>query len=214
MFSTQSLQKNSVIYVVDNDQVIRESFAHLLGKNGYNVSCYENAECFLKSLSSHRKQVLSCALLDVNLNDISGIELQQKLKEKDIKLPIAFVTDHSEIAIAVEAIKKGAYDYIQKPIKDDDLFSLVNQMLSKAQKDTEKTSEIDSIRSLFKTLTSREQQILDLIVGGYTNKGISLELGISIKTVEQHRSNIMEKLQVKGRAKLMHLVYKHQINHA
>lgn len=210
MLATEILQKRPVVYVIDNDEAIRESFSLLLGENGYAVSCHENAEGFLNSLDSSRHLSLSCALLDVNLSELSGIDLQKMLIDKGINLPLAFVTDHSEVATAVEALKQGAFDYIQKPIQKDAICNLVAEMLSKADLDRQKFVEANAMKALFKTLTSREMQILELVVAGRSNKLIGLELNISIKTVEQHRSNIMEKLKVKRPSGLLHLVYKYQ----
>ena len=210
MLATEILKNKSVVYVIDNDQAIRESFSLLLGENGYAVSCHENAESFLNSLGTTKLPSLSCALLDVNLSNLSGIDLQRMLIDKGINLPLAFVTGSSEVATAVEALKQGAFDYIQQPIQKDILCNLVAEMLSKAHLDRQKFVEANTIKALFKTLTSREMQILELVVAGRSNKQIGLELKISIKTVEQHRSNIMEKLQVKRPPGLLHLVFKYQ----
>lgn len=210
MLTTETLQNKSVVYVIDNDKTIRESFSLLLSENGYVVSCHENAECFLNSLGATKQPSLSCAILDVNLSNLSGIDLQRMLIDKGISLPLAFVTGHSEVSTAVEALKQGAYDYLQKPIEKDALCNLVAELLSKAHLDRQKFTEANAMKALFSTLTTREIQILELVVAGKSNKIIGLELNISIKTVEQHRSNIMEKLKVKRPSGLLHLVYKYQ----
>jgi FixJ family two-component response regulator len=201
MLTTKTLQNTSVVYVIDNDKTIRESFSLLLGENGYVVSCHENAECFLNSLGVTKQPSLSCAILDVNLSNLSGIDLQRMLIDKGISLPLAFVTGHSEVSTAVEALK---------PIEKDALCNLVAELLSKAHLDRQKFTEANAMKALFSTLTTREIQILELVVAGKSNKIIGLELNISIKTVEQHRSNIMEKLKVKRPSGLLHLVYKYQ----
>ena len=110
MLATETLKNKSVVYVIDNDQTIRESFSLLLGENGYAVSCHENAESFLSSLDATKQLSISCALLDVNLSNLSGIDLQRTLINKGINLPLAFVTGSSEVATAVAALEHGAVD--------------------------------------------------------------------------------------------------------
>lgn len=214
MLSTETLQNRSVVYIIDNDEKIRDSLSLLLTKNGYNVSCYDNAQSFLNFLGAARQLPLSCALLDVNLGELSGIDLQKSLIDKGINLPLTFVTDNCEVATAVEALKQGAFDYIQKPVQGDIVCNQVAEMLLKAYMDREEDKAFNTMRSLFKTLTARELQILECITEGRTNKQIGLDLDISIKTVEQHRSNIMEKLMVKRPAGLLNLIHKYQRNTA
>jgi FixJ family two-component response regulator len=162
MLATEVLQKRPVVYVIDNNESIRESFSLLLGENGYAVSCHENAESFLNFLDATKQLSISCVLLDVNLSNLSGIDLQRMLIDKGINFPLAFVTGSSEVAIAVEALKQGAFDYIQKPIQKDVLCNLVAEMLSKAHLDRQKFTEANAMKALFSTLTTREIQILEL----------------------------------------------------
>jgi two-component system response regulator DctR len=208
--TTKFQTNNPIIYVIDNDQNIRESFAMLFGDHGYGVSCHESADSFLRALPSNGGLNVSCALLEANLSDLSGIELQKLLIEQGHNIPIAFVTKYGDISTAVEAIKCGAFDFIQKPIQDDVLCKLVSEMLKKAKADRELSAEVKNIRALFKTLTSRELQILDLIVIGRFNREISAKLEIAIHTVEQHRANIMKKLKVKRPAGLLQFIYRHE----
>lgn len=202
--------KNGVIYVVDDDESIRDSILFLLNANGFRVSCHENAERFLQALNSSDQQSLSCALLDIQLTGMSGIELQDTLLHMGLNIPVAFITGHGEIASAVNAFKKGAVDFIQKPIKEDLLCNLVSSMLSKAYIDKERRLELDEINRKFKLLTSREVQVLGRIVAGRINKGIGSDLDISVKTVEAHRANIMDKLAVNRPAKLLQIALKYQ----
>lgn len=210
MLTTQSHLKNSIIYVVENDKAARESLEFLLAEKGYNVSSHRSAECFLKALPLPNYQVLSCALLDVNLPDLSGIELQKKIIGTGVNIPISFISEFVEVSTAVQAMKQGAFDVLQKPIQDDILCKLIDEMLTKAKVDQELSTEANGMKALFKTLTSRELQILDLIVIGRCNREISADLEISIKTVEQHRANIMEKLKVKRPAGLLQFIYKYK----
>ena len=202
--------KSGVVYVVDDDDAVRDSLALLLNANGFSVSCHESAERFLHALKSADQQSNSCALLDIHLGGMSGLDLQDTLLTMNLYIPVAFITGHGEITSAVNALKKGALDFIQKPIKEDLLCALVETMLSKAHLDKEQRIELDQINEKFKLLTSREVQILERIVAGRINKQIGADLDISVKTVEAHRANIMNKLEVNRPAQLLQIALKHQ----
>lgn len=202
--------KGGVVYVVDDDEAIRDSLALLLNANGFRVSCHESAERFLQALNSSDQHSLSCALLDIHLGGMSGMELQDALLAMNLNIPLAFITGHGEITSAVNAFKKGALDFIQKPVKEDLLCTLVRAMLSKAHLDREQRIELDKINEKFKLLTSREVQVLERIVAGRINKQIGADLDISVKTVEAHRANIMDKLEVNRPAQLLQIALKYQ----
>ncbi|WP_438978648.1 response regulator transcription factor [Polynucleobacter sp.] len=202
--------ENGVVYIVDDDQAIRDSLTLLLSANGFRVSCHENAERFLYALNSTDINVISCALLDINLGGPSGIELQDALLKMNFHIPVAFITGNGDISSAVDALKKGAVDFLQKPIKEDLLCNLVKTMLSKAYLDNEQRIELENIKIKFKLLTLREAQVLERIVAGRINKQIGTDLDISVKTVEAHRASIMEKLGVRRPANLLQIALKHQ----
>ena len=206
--------KSGVVYIIDDDEAIRDSLSLILNANGFRVSPHESAERFLKSLDSRDPQSLSCALVDIHLGGMSGIELQDTLLSMGLNIPIAFITGHGDISIAVNAFKKGAFDFIQKPIKEEILCDLISQMLSKAYLTKEQTATIQQINEGFKLLTPRELDVLDRIIAGRTNKEVGVDLGISIKTVEAHRANIMEKLKVNRAANLVQVALKHQVARA
>ena len=208
--STHLPVRDGVVYVVDDDEAIRDSLALLLNANGFRVSCHENAERFLQALHSSDQHSLSCVLLDIQLGGISGIDLHNTLIKMDLNIPVAFITGHGEITSAVDALKKGAVDFIQKPIKEDLLCNLVSAMLSKAYLDKAQQQELDQINHKFKLLTLREVQVLDRIVAGRINKQIGADLDISVKTVEAHRAKIMEKLKVNRPAMLLQIALKYQ----
>lgn len=202
--------KDEIVYVVDDDEAIRDSLAFLLNANGFRVSCHENAERFLQALRFSDQDSLSCALLDIHLGGISGIELHNALIKMNLNIPVAFITGHGEITSAVNALKKGAVDFIQKPIKEDLLCNLVSAMLSKAYLDKVQRLELERINEKFRLLSVREAQVLDRIVTGRINKEIGLDLDISVKTVEAHRANIMEKFKVNRPAMLLKIALKYQ----
>jgi FixJ family two-component response regulator len=202
--------KDGVVYIVDDDEAIRDSLAWLLQSNGYKISCHESGERFLQALSSSDPSTVACALLDIRMPNMTGIELHQVLLDKGFNFPIAFITGHGEISQAVHAIKNGAIDFIQKPFKDDTLCELIEKMLSLAHELRQKTQDLAEIKLLFKTLTPREENVLEKIALGRTNKEIGADLEISVKTVEAHRANIMEKLRAKRPAALLQLTMKYQ----
>lgn len=202
--------KTGVIYVVDDDEAMCDSLTFLLNANGFRVSCHKSAERFLQALCASDPDSICCALLDIQLGGISGIELHDALIKMNVNIPIAFITGHGKISSAVNALKKGAVDFIQKPINEDRLCDLVSAMLSKAYLDREQRQELENINEKFKLLTTREIDVLGRIVAGRTNKEIGKDLEISVKTVEAHRANIMEKFRVKGPAKLLQIALKYQ----
>ncbi|HQR84993.1 MAG: DNA-binding response regulator [Polynucleobacter sp. 17-46-58] len=204
------LTRTGVVYVIDDDEAVRDSLVLLLKANGLKVSPHESAERFLTSLESTDLQAPSCALIDIHLGGISGIELQEKLLGLNINIPIAFITGHGDVTTAVHALKKGACDFIQKPVKENALCDLISQMLSKAHSIQEQTTTLEQMNERFKLLTPRELDVLDRIVAGRINKQVGADLGISIKTVEAHRANIMEKLKVNRAANLVQVALKYQ----
>lgn len=204
------LTRTGVVYVIDDDEAVRDSLALLLKANGLKVSTHESAERFLTSLESTDLQAPSCALIDIHLGGISGIELQEKLLDLNINIPIAFITGHGDVTTAVHTLKKGACDFIQKPVKENALCDLISQMLSKAHSIQEQTTTLEQMNERFKLLTPRELDVLDRIVAGRINKQVGADLGISIKTVEAHRANIMEKLKVNRAANLVQVALKYQ----
>ena len=188
-----------VVYVVDDDEAVRDSLTWLLESNGYVVRCHASAERFLQSLQSTDKTTISCAILDVRM------PLQERLISENFPMPVAFITGHGDVSMAVSTMKRGAVDFIEKPFKENDLCSLVDRMFAKARVDYSQASQRKITQSLLSKLTGRERQVLERIVAGRLNKQIADDLGISIKTVEAHRANIMEKLNVNTVADLLRL---------
>jgi FixJ family two-component response regulator len=159
----------------------------------------------LQSLQSTDKSTISCAILDVRMPGMSGLELQERLISENLPMPVAFITGHGDVSMAVSTMKRGAVDFIEKPFKENDLCALVDRMLSKARVDYSQANQRKVTQSLLSKLTGRERQVLERIVAGRLNKQIADDLGISIKTVEAHRANIMEKLNVNTVADLLRL---------
>lgn len=208
--STNPPTKDGVVYVVDDDEAMRDSLAWLLQANGYKPSCHESGERFLQALAATDNSTIACALLDIRMPNMTGMELHEKLLADGYDFPVSFITGHGEISHAVQALKLGAIDFIQKPFKEDLLCELVEKMLSKAFKDKKSFLDLAALKTKFATLTPREVHVLDRIAIGMTNKEVSADLDISVKTVEAHRANIMDKLQVNRPAKLLQIVIKYQ----
>lgn len=202
--------KSGVVYIVDDDAATRDSLSWLLESNGFKVSCHENAERFLQALASTDSPTVACALLDMRLPGMSGIELQNRLREDGHLFPVAIVTGYGEVKLAVQAIKQGAVDFLEKPFKENQLCSLVENMLSKAYLEQKQNLEVQAAQSKLKTLTKREREVLECIVAGCTNREVGETLNISLKTVEAHRANVMDKLGVNRAANLLKLAISHQ----
>lgn len=190
------------VFVVDDDEAVRDSLRWLLEANGYHVRGFDSAEGFL---SHYNRNQVACLILDVRMPGMSGLELQEHLLAQKINIPIIFVTGHGDVPMAVTTMKKGAVDFIEKPFDEAALRSLVERMLAKARGDANNAREQQAAEELLGRLTSREQQVLERIIAGRLNKQIADDLGISIKTVEAHRANIMEKLNVNTVADLLRL---------
>ena len=194
------MAKRGTVYVVDDDEAVRDSLQWLLEGKDYRVQCFDSAETFL---SRYDPREVACLIADIRMGNMSGMELQERLLERHSPLPIVFITGHGDVPMAVESMKKGALDFIQKPFNEDDLTALVERMLDHAQETFEQYQQAANRDALIAKLTSREAQVLERIVAGRLNKQIADDLNISIKTVEAHRANIMEKLNANTVADLL-----------
>lgn len=185
------IPKKGTVYVVDDDEAVRDSMQWLLEGKDYKVRCFDSAESFLARYDTRE---VACLLVDIRMGGMTGLELQDRLIERHSPLPIVFITGHGDVPMAVDTMKKGAMDFIQKPFKEEDLVRLVEKMLGQAREAFSEQQVAASRDALMGRLTSREAQVLERIVAGRLNKQVADDLGISIKTVEAHRANIMEKL--------------------
>jgi len=193
-------QASSMIYIVDDDEAVRDSLRWLLEANGYTVRSYAGAEEFLSAYDSDQVGVL---IADVRMPGMSGLELQETLIARKAPLPIVFITGHGDVPMAVSTMKKGAVAFLEKPFNEADLRNIVAGMLNEAYERVHEAQMQRDQQAVLSRLTAREQQVLERIVAGRLNKQIAGDLNISIKTVEAHRANIMEKLEVTTVADLM-----------
>lgn len=188
------------VYVVDDDEAVRDSLQWLLEGNDYRVRCFDSAEGFLARLDPRE---VACLIVDVRMPGMTGLELQDELQRRNVRMPLVFITGHGDVPMAVNTMKKGAVDFIEKPFNENVLRDLVDRMLQKARVDADEFQAAASREALLGRLTARESQVLERIVAGRLNKQIADDLNISIKTVEAHRANIMEKLGVSTVADLL-----------
>lgn len=191
------------VYVVDDDEAVRDSVRWLLEASNYKVELYESGESFIARYDPNAIAVL---LLDVRMNGMSGLEVQELLRSKNADLPIIFITGHGDVPMAVNALKKGAVDFIEKPFDLQALKQQVEEMLVDAREKRMQNERRNINVALLGRLTPREQQVLERIVAGRLNKQIADDLGISIRTVEAHRASIMVKTNSRTIVDLMRVV--------
>ena len=191
------------IYVVDDDEAVRDSLQWLLEGKGWHVRAFDSAESFLKHFDPRE---VACLFVDIRMGGMTGLELQDHLIERKSPLPVVFITGHGDVGMAVDTMKKVAFDFIQKPFQESDLVPLVEKMQERANAAFASHKQICTRDALMAKLTSREAQVLERIVAGRLNKQIADDLNISIKTVEAHRSNIMEKFNANTVADLLKVV--------
>ena len=199
-----ALPAHSVVYVVDDDEAVRDSLRWLLEANGFTTIAYDSAESFLRTAAAGAtRDQAACLILDVRMPEMSGLELHEELLRRDIHIPLIFITGHGDVPMAVSSMKRGAVDFLEKPFNDAQLCSIVRSCLARSAAQQRDSEAERQAQGRLERLTQRERQVLVLIVAGRLNKQIADDLGISIKTVEAHRANIMDKLAARTMADLM-----------
>ena len=202
-FPVDAHQTLGTVYVVDDDEAVRDSILWLLEASDYKVELYDSGESFIAKYDPFAIAVL---LLDVRMSGMSGLEVQEHLIARNADLPIIFITGHGDVPMAVNALKKGAVDFIEKPFDQASLKQQVERMLQEARERRVRNERRSLNEALLRKLTAREQQVLERITAGRLNKQIADDLGISIKTVEAHRASIMDKTNSGTVADLMRVV--------
>lgn len=194
----------STIFVVDDNVVVCKALAALLEIEGYHIKAYPTATDFL---NAYRPDTPSCLLLDIDLPDITGIELQALLAEKQLHIPIIFLTGQANVSNTIQAFRKGAIDLLEKPVSDEMLLERINEALTIDTKARTKALKQSVIRQRVERLTKREVEVMELLASGYSNKQMAQELDISYRTVEIHRRRVYEKTEVESLAELIELVH-------
>jgi FixJ family two-component response regulator len=192
-----------VIYVVDDDAAFRDSLRWLLESAGYRVAMFPSAERFL---AAFRAESGICLLLDVRMAGLSGIELQAELNRRGEEIPVIFLTGHGDVPMAVEAVKKGAFDFIEKPFANSRLLDLIERVAATRGPARQERAQRQSAAARLDTLTEREREVIERVAVGRRNRQIAGELGISVKTVEAHRARAMEKLGASSIAEVVRAV--------
>jgi two-component system, LuxR family, response regulator FixJ len=188
------------VFIVDDEQPVGDSIAMLLSTVGIETRVYREARAFLDDYTADQP---GCLLLDVRMPRMSGLELQQELVRHNVALPVIFITGHGDVPMAVEAMRAGALDFLQKPFKDDDLIRRVQKALEQDARERADLRQRDALRRRFEELTPREREVGQRIAAGEANKVVALELGLSERTVELHRANLMQKLGLRNLAQLV-----------
>jgi len=207
MQDTPTKQIKGNVHIVDDDPAILDSCSLLLTSIGINNCTYNNAQAFLDAYSQPDFDKHSgCILMDIRMPFMSGIECQYRLEELGYKLPIIFITGHGDVPTAVETMRNGAFDLIQKPYREQVLIDAVQKALFENTRVQSQMKEVIDTKKKLSTLTNRETQILHAILDGKANKVIAVELSLSQRTVEIHRAHVMEKMFVKSLAELVKIV--------
>jgi two-component system, LuxR family, response regulator FixJ len=191
-----------VVFVVDDDAAVRKGLSFLLRTAGYTVEAFPSALAFLEAYDPRRG---GCLLLDVQMPRMTGVELQQQLNVRGWRIPVIFVTGHGTVSLAVAAIKAGAFEFVEKPLREDALLECVERALNWNDTAEEERLESAQLQARAALLTEREREVLDLVAAGEPNKVIARHLGISFRTVELHRAHIIEKLQARGLSDLIRM---------
>ena len=188
------------IHVVDDDPSTRKYLSELISTANYKSKIYDSATGFLQT---YKEDGIGCLILDLRLPDINGLDLQSQLASNNIDLPVIMITGFGDVPTAVEAMKAGVLDFIEKPFSAQFLLDRIHNAVIKHKTDREQKQASEKVLDRIHTLTKREKEVMELVVQGKQNKDVASELGISIKTVEVHRSNVMDKMQANSIAELV-----------
>lgn len=193
---------DGTVFIVDDEEPIRDSIALLMRSVGLPSQGYADAQSFL---AAYRPEEIGCLVLDVRMPRMSGLELQQELNRRGWTLPVIIVTGHGDVRMAVEAMREGALDFLQKPFNDDELIRRVQKALEHDARHRQQSNDREGLLQRLASLTPREREVAQRIVAGQANKVIALDLQLSERTVELHRARVMQKMAARGVAQLVQL---------
>jgi two-component system, LuxR family, response regulator FixJ len=196
------MPSDAVVHVIDDDDAARQSLEFLLRTARLDVRTYESAAAFLEMLPQVRA---GCVITDVRMPGLSGIDLLKRLKELGVGIPVIVMTGHGDIPLAVEAMKFGAVDFFEKPFDDEAMVAAVRSALDRHKDDSKRKAELSQINARLMELSNRERQVLEGLVAGHPNKVIAFDLGISPRTVEIYRANLMTKMQASSLSALVRM---------
>jgi RNA polymerase sigma factor (sigma-70 family) len=205
----QMMTEGVTVFIVDDDPAMRESMSFLVRSVGVAVETYPSAQNFLDDYDPARA---GCLVLDVRMPGMSGLELQELLVERNVRLPVIMITGYGDVPMAVRALQGGATAFLEKPFTDQELLEQINLAIESDRQRRAEAAELARISELIARLTPRERQVMDLVYEGKANKAIGAELGINHKTVEVHRSRVMAKLQVSSLAALLRMILAYRMS--
>ena len=192
----------SIVHVIDDDEAVRQALAFQLGSAGLDVRTYESAAVFLEVAPTVQT---GCVITDVRMPELSGIDLLRRLRELKLAVPVIVITAHGDIPLAVEAMGLGAMDFLEKPFEDEALLASVRSALDKGDRDQKRLDERSNIEARLAALSNRERDVLQGLVAGRANKQIAYDLGISARTIETYRANLMIKMQAASLSDLVRM---------
>ncbi|HEX8895002.1 MAG TPA: response regulator transcription factor [Terriglobales bacterium] len=198
------------VFIIDDDSGVRESIQDLVESVGLRAESFATAQQFL---SSERRDVPCCLVLDVRLPGISGLDLQHELKRAGARIPIIFISGHADIPMSVRAMKSGAVEFLTKPFRDQDLLDVIQRALDRERVVREKQRHLAELQERYARLSVREREVMNLVVAGRLNKQIAAELGASETTVKIHRGHVMQKMQADSLPELVRMADKLKISH-
>jgi two-component system, LuxR family, response regulator FixJ len=193
---------NETVFVVDDDTAVRQGLRFMLRAAGYSVEAFPSARSFLEDYDPRRG---GCLLLDVQMPQMTGLELQQRINVRGWRIPVIFITGHGTVPLAISAMKAGAFDFIEKPLREDALLESIERALHWNDRAYEERLERATLQARVASLTPREREVFELVARGEPNKVIARHLGISFRTVELHRAHIIEKLQARSLSDLIRM---------
>jgi FixJ family two-component response regulator len=198
-------EPDPIVFVIDDDRMIREGLQSLIRSVGLRVETFASAQDFL---IAKRQDAPACLVLDVRMPGLSGLDLQLKLSDANVQIPIIFLTGHGDIPMSVRAMKEGAHEFLTKPVRGQDLLDAVQKAIASDRVLRKERAEVSEIRARFDSLTPREKEVLDFVVAGLLNKQIAGEMGTSELTVKTHRAHVMEKTHADSLAHLVRMAEK------
>ena len=198
----ESRESNAVIAIVDDDLSVREGLQSLIRSAGWRTETFASAQEFL---TRPRAEVPSCLILDLQLPGLSGLDLQKRMAEVELEIPIIFLTGHGNIPVSVQAMKAGAVEFLTKPFDEQELLQAIQEAIERDRLTRQRHAEVRELRDRYESLTTREQQVMQQVVSGLLNKQIAAELNITEFTVKIHRGHVMRKMRADSLADLVRM---------